>query len=211
MNGYIVLRETDRNIFTVDYAKDVIFPKISEFNSLPDSDEEAYVDALYELDEYRNDEDYNEDSVVEDISTQIETETENSNQSISNQAATESQSVNQVSGGPYQRTRSRFRRLAMTPVEIQNIQQDIEMNSDSDAEFMTAADITMNLEEENDAGEESESNFEIDSEVAFISNNIQNEDDISNSEYHEIWESLFTRYDVIHECYKTYKQDITIP
>ena len=200
MNGYCLLREKDRKIF---YAKDVVFPKNPEFLPLPDSEAEAYVDDLYELNDSEKDEDYMDDSTIEDNSTQIATGTEDSNQSILEipEVSSEEPPIS-----------TRTRRQAMTSAEIQRIRDEEESevlntvirDEEESEEFNTAADIT--IDEIGSSTDESEY-----TESANYTEHQNQEDDITIQDYEEIWGSDYTNYNDDHVCFRTHKQDPSIP
>ena len=190
INGYIVMRESDRSIF---FSKDVIFPKTTDqISPLSESNEEPTLEDLYVID---NPADYDyEESDVEDNSTQQNIDSNQTNLEL----------LSEINEGPAQNTRSR--RQAMTEHEIQRIRQDTSDTESSDDYFHTAANNTMPFEDDNES-EENECNPEI---ASVVKHSIE-DDPISSEEYEEIWNSAFSRYDIVHQCYRTHKQDPSIP
>lgn len=200
MNGYVLLREKDNEII---YSKDVVFPSIPEFLALPQSEDEVYENALYEIGSVSSDEEYIEHTNVDDNSTQIATGTEDSTQSIL-EIAERSSEDHPIS--------SRTRRQAMTSEQIQRIREEEESevsntsirDEEENEEFNTAADITMDeIESSTDESEYTEN--------ANYTEHQNQEDDFTIQEYEEIWESGFTNYNDDQVCYRTHKQDPSIP
>ena len=189
------MRESDRSIF---YSKDVVFENVSKpILPLPDSGEEPTIEDLYVI-ENTEDHDY-EESDVADISTQQNTDSNQTNLEL----------LAEINEGPANNTRSR--RQAMTESEIQRIHQEQYDSELSDEDFQTAADNTMILDEEivNDGNDTEDSEYN--PEIASLVQHKVEQEPIPSAEYEEIWESAFTRFDALHECYRTHKHDPTIP
>ena len=192
-----MLDEDTREIF---YTKDVVFPKSPEMiTRLKSNEDESTVEDFYNIGDIESD---YEEGEVSDGSTQRNNEDSNQETPQSNQNI-----IEEINSGPSRNTRSR--REAMTSNEILRIQNE---SSDSEDDFVTAANITMDAENEveNEDSDQEGSDFEPD-ESSYFTKHFGTYDAISMKEYEEIWESAFTRFDVVYECYRTHKQDPSIP
>ena len=195
MNGYVLLREHDRFIF---YSKDVVFPKkAEEIRKLSDTAEDLSMEDYYVIDNHLEDTSY-QDEVITDDSTQNNTESSQSNQDA----------VQEIMDGPALNTRS-HRREAMTTAEIRQLQSPT-AESESEDDYQTAANITIDTDASYNNSATDSDDGEVDP-FAYFTRQVDCSNDVPILEYEEIWESLFTRYDVIHECYRTHKQDPSIP
>jgi hypothetical protein len=193
MDGYVLLDEETRDII---YEKDVVFPKESiPMSKLTDHAEDPTLEDLYIRTDHLE---YDDETVADDTTIAPE----GNSQSNTSQAVDDTQIEEGL---------RRSRRLAASvPSPSVPAPESIE-NTDNSSQYHTANEPIIQDQERNESNstDDEDSEYDPSTEDTYFSNHKDTQ--ISEEEYAEIWESLFLRYDVVHEIYRTHKQDSSIP
>lgn len=203
MDAYVVMNEKDRHIF---YSKDVVFPKIPEkITKLTGNLNDPTADDLYDENEDYGDEDYVDDEAQnvlnENSSTEANTQSSQSQPASDFEINPDAMTEMQTGIGPI--LRSNPRRMAMYPAEVQQIRDDVLLEDQGVIQEPNPE------EQEVEEMENDDSDSDFTPETSRRSQHAQS--DWADIEYEEIWESAFTRFDVLHQLYRTHKQDPSIP